>query len=146
MLRSRVFLTLLAFAALSSIASAATAPTIAMPATATWQAVPGFKGWQMASIVGNPNKAGGFYAYYLKAPDGGQAPPHFHAMTETVTVLSGSLMVGLGDTINMAKMHTLGPGSVVSIPAGVHHYAVAKGETIIEVSGIGPDKTTLLHK
>lgn len=145
MLRSRVFLTALAFAALTAIA-AASPPTIVTPDTAKWQPVPGFKGWQMAPVVGDPSKPGAYYAYLLKAPAGGQAPPHYHKMTENVTIISGTFMVGLGDTMNVAAMKTFGPGTVVSVPAGVHHYAMAKDATLLEVSGIGPDTTTLLHK
>lgn len=145
MLRSRVFLAALVFTAFSSLAAAA-APTIVSPDNAKWQPAPGFKGWQMATVVGNPAKAGAYYAYLLKAPAGGEAPPHFHGMTENVTVISGDFMVGLGDSINQSAMKTLPPGTIVSIPAGVHHYAVAKSETVLEISGIGPDTTTILHK
>ncbi|MBV8343472.1 MAG: cupin domain-containing protein [Candidatus Eremiobacteraeota bacterium] len=142
----RSILTGLGFAAALTAIGVASAPTIVTPDTAKWQPVPQFKGWEMAPIVGNPEKAGAYYAYLLKAPSGGAAPPHFHGMTENVTVLSGQLMVGIGDKMDTSAMKPLGPGSVVSIPAGVHHYAMAKGETVIEVSGIGPDTTTLLHK
>lgn len=144
MLRSRVVLAALVFAALSSLSAAAATPTIVTPDNAQWQPVPNFTGWQMAIVVGNPAKAGEYYAYLLKAPAGGKAPPHFHKMTENVTVISGDFMVGLGDTINPSAMKTLPPGTVASIPAGVHHYAIAKSETILVVSGIGPDDTTLL--
>jgi quercetin dioxygenase-like cupin family protein len=82
----------------------------------------------------------------IKMPDGFQVPPHFHGMTENVVVLSGTLMVGLGDSMNAATMVALGPGSVASVPAGLHHYAMAKGETIIEISGIGPDTLTPVSK
>jgi quercetin dioxygenase-like cupin family protein len=143
MLRSRVFLTALAFAALTAVATASS-PVIVMPDTAKWQPVPGFKGWQMAAVVGDPTKSGGYYAYLLKAPAGGTAPPHYHKMTENVTVISGTFMVGIGDKMNEATMKTLSPGTVVSIPAGLHHYAMAKTETLLEISGIGPDSTTLL--
>jgi quercetin dioxygenase-like cupin family protein len=147
MLRSRIFLIALAFATLSSVAAAATAPIIVTPETAKWQTAPGpFKGFQMATIVGDPSKAGAYYAYFLKFPAGGKAPPHFHGMTENVVVISGTVMFGVGDTVNVAKMTTFGPGAVVSIPAGVHHYAIAKAPAVIEISGIGPDTTTLLHK
>jgi quercetin dioxygenase-like cupin family protein len=100
----------------------------------------------MATVVGDPAKIGEYYAYFLKAPAGGTAPPHFHKMTENVTVVSGDFMVGLGDSINQSEMKTLPPGTVASIPAGVHHYAIAKTETILVVSGIGPDITTLINK
>lgn len=99
----------------------------------------------MATIVGNPQTAGAYYAYLLKAPAGGKAPPHFHKMTENVTVISGTVMFGLGDTIDMAKSKSFGAGTVASIPAGVHHYAVAKTAMVLEVSGIGPDTTTFVH-
>lgn len=145
MLLSRIFLTAVACAALSAIAAASPSPVIVTPATATWQPVPQFKGWQMATIVGNPEKTGAYYAYLLKAPAGGKAPPHFHQMTENVTVISGTVMFGLGDTVDMAKMKTFEPGTVASIPAGVHHYAVAKTDMVLEVSGLGPDTTTFVH-
>jgi quercetin dioxygenase-like cupin family protein len=148
MLRTRLFLTALVFAATAAIASAATTPTIVTPSSVTWKPVPGFPaGFEMATIVGDPSKAGEYYAYYLKVPSGGKAMPHHHGMTETVVVISGTFEVGLGDTIDMAKMKTLSPGTVVSIPAGVHHYAVAmKGPVVVEISGIGPDTTTMVHK
>ncbi len=81
----------------------------------------------MAVVVGDPSKAGAYYAYFLKVPDGGKAMPHSHGMTENVVVISGSGMVGFGDTMNTAKMMSVGAGSVVSVPAGVHHYAMTKG-------------------
>lgn len=146
MLRSPVLLAALAFAAVTAIAGAATAPTIVTPENAKWQPVPQFKGWQMAAIVGNPSKPGAYYAYFLKAPAGGKAPPHFHQMTENVTVISGTVMFGLGDTFNESKMSSFGPGTVASVPAGAHHYAMAKTDMVIEVSGIGPDTTTFVHK
>jgi quercetin dioxygenase-like cupin family protein len=119
---------------------------IVTPDTATWQAVPQFKGFQMATIVGNPDKPGAYYSYLLKAPAGSKAPPHFHKMTENVTVISGTTIFGLGDTIDLTKAKAYGPGTVISIPAGVHHYAVVKSDMVIEVNGIGPDTTTFVHK
>lgn len=142
MLRLRVLLALAAFAALSSVAVASTAPVIVTPETANWQPAPGFKGFQIATIVGDPSAAGAYYAYFLKFPVDGEAPPHFHAMTENVVIISGTVMFGLGDTVDTAKMMTFGPGAVVSVPAGIHHYAMAKGPAVVEISGIGPDVTT----
>ncbi len=146
MFRSRVFLTALLCAALTAAAGAATTPTVVNPDTAKWQPVPQFKGWEMAVIVGDPSKAGAYYAYFLKAPAGGKAMPHSHGMTENVVVISGSGMFGVGDSINTAKMMSVGPGTVISVPAGVHHYAMTKNGMVLEISGIGPDTTTYVHK
>ncbi|MBV9333917.1 MAG: cupin domain-containing protein [Candidatus Eremiobacteraeota bacterium] len=146
MLGSRVFLTALVFAALTSISAAATTPTILTPDNATWQPVPQFKGWQMAVITGNPAKAGSYYAYFLKAPAGGKAAPHFHGETETVVVISGTALFGIGDTADASKAKEFGPGTVLSIPAGIHHFAIAKTPMVLEISGIGPDTTTYVNK
>jgi quercetin dioxygenase-like cupin family protein len=141
----RCLLTAAVFAALCATAPAASSPIVVNSQSVTWQASP-LKGTQMAPIVGNPSGAGGYYAYLLKVPAGTRIPAHFHAMRETVTVISGVMMFGIGDAMNAAKMLTLGPGNVVSVPAGLHHYAMAKTDSIIEVSGIGPDTTTFIHK
>jgi quercetin dioxygenase-like cupin family protein len=140
---SRPILTSLAFLALCATASAAPAPVIVTVQTAKWQPGTGaFKGTEVATVVGDPAKAGAYYSYLVKMPNGLSIPPHFHGMTENVNVISGTLMVGLGDTMNVSKMMALPTGGIASIPAGVHHYAMAKGATIIEISGIGPDSLT----
>ncbi|GAC1463854.1 MAG: hypothetical protein PVSMB1_14100 [Gemmatimonadaceae bacterium] len=61
-----------------------------------------------------------------------------------MTVLQGTLMVGLGDTVNAAKMVALPAGSFASVPKGLHHYAMAKGVTIIQISGMGPESMTMV--
>jgi len=141
----RSLLTAAAFAALCATATAAGTPVVVNSQTTNWQAGP-LKGTQMAPIVGEPSGAGGYYAYFLKVPAGTRIPAHFHAMRETVTVITGDMMFGIGDAMNEAKMMTLGPGNVVSVPASLHHYAMAKTDAIIEISGIGPDTTTFVHK
>jgi quercetin dioxygenase-like cupin family protein len=146
MFLSRPILAIVAVAALWSVGAAASAQVIVTADTAKWQPGTGaFKGAQIATVVGNPAASGAYYAYLLKLPDGMQVPPHFHGMSENVNVISGTLMVGLGDTVVAAKMLALPTGGIASIPGGVHHYAIAKGDTIIEVSGVGPDTITFLH-
>jgi|HubBroStandDraft_6_1064221.scaffolds.fasta_scaffold244050_2 quercetin dioxygenase-like cupin family protein len=140
----RSLLTATAFAALCATALAAPSPTVVNSQATNWQASP-LKGTQMAPIIGNPKTPSAYYAYLLKVPAGVRVPVHFHAARETVTVISGVMMFGIGDTMNVAKMLTLGPGNIVSVPAGLHHYAMAKTDAIIEVSGIGPDTTTFIH-
>ena len=48
-------------------------------------------------------------------------------------------MVGPGDTVDKSNMTALPAGSFVAVPAGVHHYAVASGDTIIQLQRNGPD-------
>jgi quercetin dioxygenase-like cupin family protein len=70
--------------------------------------------------------------------------PHEHRDTENVTVISGTLMVGVGNSVVPASMLALTPGSHASIPAGTPHYAIAKGDTVVQVNGVGPASMTLL--
>jgi len=147
MLLRRVILAGVALAMVAAPVAAADSPVIVTVTTAKWHPGTGaFKGTQIATIVGDPSTAGAYYSYLIKMPDGVRVPPHFHGMRENVNVISGTLMVGLGDTMDVSKMMPLATGAVASIPAGVHHYAMSKGVTVIEVSGIGPDSLTPVQK
>lgn len=46
--------------------------------------------------------------------------------------------LGSGDTYNDAAAHQLVAGSFAKMPKEMHHYAAAKGETIIQIYGPGP--------
>lgn len=95
------------------------------------------RGAQMAVLEGEPAKNQSF-VMRIKMPDGYKVPVHSHSITDRAVVISGSLMFGLGDTMRADAMKELKPGSVVLIPAGIKHYAQAKGETVIQISGTGP--------
>src|SRR4051812_29092340 len=94
-------------------------------------------GAKLAVLEGDPSKPGPF-TIRLKAPNGYKVMPHWHPSSEQITVLSGSFSVGTGDTWNDKTMTPMGPGSYMSMDAKNHHYATTKGETVIQVSSIGP--------
>ena len=100
-------------------------------------------GAQIAVISGDPSKPGP-YVVRLELPDGAKFGPHFHGDVENVTVLQGTLLVGVGDTADPSKMISLPAGSFVSVPMGLHHYAQAKGDTIIQIHGMGPSSMTMV--
>jgi quercetin dioxygenase-like cupin family protein len=54
-------------------------------------------GAQLAVLEGNPMGSSGDFTIRLKMPDGYKAAPHTHPNRENVTVLSGTLKVGMGD-------------------------------------------------
>jgi quercetin dioxygenase-like cupin family protein len=101
-------------------------------------------GAQLAVLEGDPSKAGQF-AIRLKVPDGYKVPPHWHPTDERVVVLQGTLLLGLGDKVDMPSMHTLTAGAYARMPAKTNHYAAAKGETTFQVSGMGPFEITYLN-
>lgn len=95
-------------------------------------------GAQMAVLEGDPGKAGEQFAIRAKLPDGYAVPPHWHPTDEHIVVLSGTLMVGLGDKVTESSMHALTAGAFARMPRKTNHYVKAKGETIFQVYGVGP--------
>lgn len=129
---------------LAAPAFAASTPTIVTPSQVQWTAGTGpLTGVQVAVLSGDPSKSGP-YTIRLHIPDGAKFPPHFHGDIENVTVLQGTLLVGVGDTMDPAKMMELPAGSFVSVPMNVHHYAAVKGDTIIQINAMGPQSMTML--
>ena len=94
-------------------------------------------GAQAAMLLGSPAKEGPF-AFRLKFPPGFVIPPHRHSKDELVTVIAGSFGVGTGEKLDRASVQPLAAQSFVQLPAGMPHYAVIDGETIVQVNGVGP--------
>ncbi|PYX62706.1 MAG: hypothetical protein DMG74_19800 [Acidobacteria bacterium] len=55
-----------------------------------------------------------------------------------LSVLEGNPKVGMGDSFDAEKMNEFAPGSFAYLEPTVHHYAMAKGETVIQLHGTGP--------
>jgi quercetin dioxygenase-like cupin family protein len=95
------------------------------------------KGAQMAVLHGDPSKKAPFTVRF-KAPAGYKIPPHWHSKDEQLTILSGTFVLHMGDTMD-APAHELGAGSYHFLPAKMHHAAETKGpETVVQVDGMGP--------
>lgn len=117
---------------------AASAPSYLTPNSLNWVAGTGpSKGSSSAVLTGDPNKSG-FAIVRVKMPDGYSNPPHYHANAEYITVLQGTLLFGTGDKIDKSKARAFPAGSFISVPAGLHHWSMAEGQTIEEVAGQGP--------
>lgn len=131
-------LLLVAAGACAATAAMMAAPILLSPDNMHWVAGTGAaKGTSAAVFVGNPNSSG-TAIIRVKMPDGYVNKPHYHSHPEYITVMQGTLLFGTGDAVNMAKATALPAGSFISIPTGVHHWSVAKGETIEQIGGEGP--------
>lgn len=110
------------------------------PDAVAWGACPPVlpPGAQCAVVEGDPKTPNALFALRLKAPDDYRVPPHFHPADEHVVVISGTFNMGLGDTLDKAASHALPAGGFMVMPAGEHHYAWTKGETVIQIYAIGP--------
>jgi hypothetical protein len=97
-------------------------------------------GAQIAVLEGNPMGATGDYTIRLKMPDGYKIFPHWHPRRENVTVISGTLKVGMGDKWDDAKMAEFPQGSFAYLDPSMHHYSGASGETVVQIHGAAPVK------
>jgi len=95
-------------------------------------------GAQLAVLEGDPMASSGDYTVRLKMPDGYRIAPHTHPKRENVTVLTGTLKVGMGDQFDATKMMSFGVGSFAYLDPDMHHYAGASGETIVQIHGMSP--------
>jgi len=95
-------------------------------------------GAQLAVIEGNPSASSGDYTVRLKMPDGYRIAPHWHPLRENVTVLSGTLKVGMGDRFEETTMGSFPAGSFAFLDPDMHHYVMASGEVVVQVHGASP--------
>jgi quercetin dioxygenase-like cupin family protein len=95
------------------------------------------KGAKFAVLEGNPAQEG-LFTMRLWLPDGFQIKPHSHPAVEHVTVVSGTFNVGMGDTFDASKGAMLPTGTFAFLAPGMHHYAWATGDTVVQLHGVGP--------
>jgi quercetin dioxygenase-like cupin family protein len=112
---------------------------IITPASIQWQDGPPSlpRGARMAVLEGDPTKEGPF-VLRMKLPDGFRIAPHTHPKDERVTVLSGTLHLGLGATFDEKAARAMPAGSYGRTEAGMKHFGWVTGETILQLHGTGP--------
>jgi len=94
-------------------------------------------GAKIAVLEGDPTKEG-FFTMRLRFPDGFKVQPHWHPRIEHVTVISGTLNIGMGDKFDQTSTRQMPTGTFGFWPPQMHHFAWAKGDTVIQLHGIGP--------
>lgn len=143
--RHRVHRTMLLAVALAASATVAHAQGMKM-GKAQWSPGPPFlpPGAKMMVESGNPGAAGPF-TLLLALPNKYTVPPHWHPTDEHVTVKSGTFLYGMGDTMDRAGMKSLKKGQDVNLVAKMHHSAMARGRTVIEIQSTGPFAITYLN-
>ena len=95
------------------------------------------KGAKISVLEGDLSKKGAFTAR-LKFPANYVIPPHWHPITERVTVLSGDLYLGMGEKLDKSKAERLPTDSFAYMQPKMRHFAFTKGETVIQLHGTGP--------
>ena len=102
------------------------------------------KGARMAVVSGDPSKVGQF-VIELSMPNRYKIAPHFHPTDEIVEVKKGTFLVGMGDTFDVGKTKPMKVSDKGTVPAQMHHFATAKGATIVSVTAMGPFGMTYVN-
>jgi uncharacterized protein DUF4437 len=110
-----------------------------VPGEIEWKAGPDSlaPGAKVAILEGDP-AAEGFFTMRLMVPDGYRVAPHWHPKTERLTIISGTLNLGTGDRFDAAATRALPAGTYSSMPPKMTHFAWTTGETVLQLSSIGP--------
>jgi quercetin dioxygenase-like cupin family protein len=101
-------------------------------------------GAKMAVLAGDPAGTG-LVTVRLKMPAGYKIPPHWHPTDEHVTVISGSLALGMGDVLDEEKSKVLKAGGYGVAQANMHHFAWTKTGAVVQVHMMGPFKITYVN-
>ncbi len=117
----------------------------AKPPSLQWSVPPVLPpGALIAVVSGDPTRPGEF-TLMVSMPDGYRLPPHSHPSYEHVQVREGTLLVGVGDELDPKRTHALTAGDSTTAPAGVPHFSIARGRTVLSATFIGPYTITYLH-
>jgi hypothetical protein len=128
--------------ATGSIGASVTNPIMLGPDELKWGPPPASvqPGASFALLEGDPSAPGELFTIRLRLPDAYRIAPHWHFADEHVTVISGALRLGHGDEFDTNRMDTLVAGGFAVLPARHHHYAMAQGQTEIQIHAVGPWK------
>jgi quercetin dioxygenase-like cupin family protein len=111
-----------------------------------WQKGPASipSGAEFAILEGDPTKEG-FFTMRIRVPDGYKIPPHIHPATEHVTVISGTFNFGMGEKFDQNATQEMPAGTFGFWPAGMKHFVWVKGETVVQLHGMGPWRIEYLN-
>jgi|SRR5215467_6813028 len=106
---------------------------------------PIIKGCEIAVVDGNPDAEGQPFVIRFHCADGAKTPPHWHPTDENITVLKGAFLVGMGEKFDDSKLQTMNTGNFLLMPKEMKHFAMAKGDLILQAHGIGPFKVNWVN-
>src|SRR5262245_28636577 len=87
------------------------------PSELTWNDLPSLPGVKIAVIEGALNHAVPIM-FRLKFPANFKVPPHWHPGIEHITIISGTLHMGIGSVFDPSKTRALKTGSVSIMQPG----------------------------
>jgi hypothetical protein len=106
---------------------------------------PIMKGCDLSPVSGDSSLEGASFVLRIRCVDGAKIPGHWHPTDENLTVLKGTFLVGMGETFDESKLQTMNVGNFLAMPKEMRHFGLCKGETIVQVHGLGPFKVNWVN-
>jgi quercetin dioxygenase-like cupin family protein len=94
-------------------------------------------GAQVTVLEGDPAEEG-IFTIRLKLPADYRISPHWHPAWEHITVIEGSFWMGRGEKFDEAALQEVPAGGFAAMAPGTRHFAMTKGQTTIQLHGMGP--------
>lgn len=94
-------------------------------------------------ISGNPEAQGAPFVIRIHNYDNQVLPPHWHPGDEHIVVVKGTWYLAAGDTWDRSAMREMNVGDYVFVPKGMRHFGLSKGETVVQIHGVGPFRIVL---
>jgi quercetin dioxygenase-like cupin family protein len=110
-----------------------------------WQLPPVLPPGALLAVVSGDPAGPGESTLLLSMPNGYRIPPHYHPGYEHVEVREGTLHVGMGDRIDPKQTRALTVGDSATAPAGMHHWSITEGRTVLAVTFMGPYTITYVR-
>jgi quercetin dioxygenase-like cupin family protein len=138
-MKAILFATSLLLIAGNAVAEETPHTNVIKPEAVVWKDNPAFpKGIQIATLVGDPTKAGETVVLRIKFPPNFQMPPHTHTYSEVVTIIGGHIGTNGGEKVERVG-GLLEPGAMWVYPAKHPHYAWTGSDGgVLQVQFTGP--------
>jgi quercetin dioxygenase-like cupin family protein len=121
------------------------AQSSAHPASLQWSVPTTLPPSASVAVVSGDPTANGESTFLIAMPNGYRIPPHFHPSHAHVKVREGTLLVGVGDKLDPKRTRALAAGDSATVRAGMHHFWIASGRTVVSLTFIGPFTITYLR-
>jgi len=129
----------------SAAGQPAMAHKVIIPDKIAWTHPPNFPaGFDLAVVEGDPSQEG-LFTLRIKGADGTVVRPHWHPSDENITVIKGVFLLGTGDRFDKAALQALPSGAFSFMPKEMRHFGQCKGQTIVQVHGMGPFKVIYVN-
>jgi quercetin dioxygenase-like cupin family protein len=123
----------------------AVAQDSAGPESLHWSVPPVLPPGALIAVVSGDPTGPGEFTLLVSMPNGYRIPPHSHPSYEHVEVKEGTLLVGTGDQLDPKMTQALAAGDSATAPAGMHHFSIAKGRTLLSATFVGPYTITYVR-